>query len=138
MQKRRTVSLNYKVCACTVKNSELNDLDENSACTIHCISTAIIWSKRCALLNGYFHSLQLSSFLSTTVAECLQCSVWILFNELHLPTNHKTVKTEHTQYKQTHYAELSEKDPLCSSFARAHLLSAWDIVAATVGLCIHG
>ena len=42
MQKRRTVSLNYKVCACTVKNSVLNDLDENGACIVHCISTTII------------------------------------------------------------------------------------------------
>ncbi|KAK9997605.1 hypothetical protein SO802_022291 [Lithocarpus litseifolius] len=29
-----------------------------------------------------------------------------------------------------------ELTPLC--FARAHLLHAWDVVAATVGLCIHG
>ena len=41
----------------------------------------------------------------------LQWEVRIVFNELHLPTNHKTIKIDHTQYKQTHYVELSEKIP---------------------------
>jgi len=43
--------------------------------------------------------------------KALQWEVRIIFNELHLPTNHKTIKTEHKRYKQTYYAELSEKIP---------------------------
>ena len=32
---------------------------------------------------------------------------------------------------------VTNKPTLYSSFARAHLLFAWDIVAATIGLCIY-
>ena len=74
--------------------------------------------------------------------KALQCSVWIIFNELHLPTNHKTIKTEHIRYKQIHYAELFEKIPsvfpsleLTFSLLGTSLSSLW--VSAFIGkLCI--
>ena len=115
--------------------------DENGVCTIHCTSITIIWSKRYALHNGYFHSLQLSSFLSTTVAECLQSSSMLRPNPLqwiaptYQPQNHQN--RVHTVQENLLRGTLW-KDPICSSSVAAHLLSAWDIIAATVGLCIHG
>ena len=131
----------FIACVCTVNNGTLNS-DENGACTVHCISTIwrIILSKRCAALNGYFHYLQLSSFLSTTMAECLQSSSMLRPNCLqwvaptHQPQNHQIIA--HT-VQANPLRETLWKDPLCSSFARAHFLSAGDIVATTVGLCIH-
>ena len=40
------------------------------------------------------------------------CSVRIVFNALHLPTNHKTIKTEKERNSETHYAFLSAVDLL--------------------------
>ena len=65
--------------------------------SVHCtsISWRIIWSKRCAALNGSFHSLLLGSFLSTTMAKYLQGSSMRSPNRLqwialtHQPQNHQ-------------------------------------------------
>ena len=114
--------------------------DENGVCTVHCINITIIWSKRCALHNGYFHSLQLSYFLSTTMTECLQSSSMLRLNRLqwvaptHQPQNHQN--RAHTVQANPLRRTLW-KDSLCFSFARAHLLSVRDIVVITVGLCIY-
>ena len=131
----------FMACACTMKNGALNDPNENGVCTVHCTSIATLWSKRCALFNGYFHSLQLSSFFSTTVTECLQSSLMLCLDPLqwiaptHQPQNHQN---RAHMVQANLLRENLWKDPLCSSFARAHLLFAWDIVAITVGLYIHG
>ena len=53
--------------------------------------------------------------LSTTLFNAFNagwCSVRIVFNALHLPTNHKTIKTEKERNSETHYAFLSAVDLL--------------------------
>ena len=87
--------------------------------------------------NSYFHSLHLSAFSLNyqwqNAFNPLQCSVRILFNVFHLPTNHKAIKTEHTSWwKQTQYVEPKEKIPsvqqmleLTFSLLRSSLLPLW-------------
>ena len=53
--------------------------------------------------------------LSTTLFNAFNaswCFVWIVFNAMHLPTNHKTIKTEKERNLETHYAFLSTVDLL--------------------------
>ena len=79
-------------------------------------------------------------FLSTTVAEMSSMhfnapSSSSSMNCTYPPTNNQ--QNRGNTVIANPLRETNEPDPLCSSFARAHLLSAWDVVAATVGLCIH-
>ena len=60
-------------------------------------------------ISAFFSFLLYSQLPWQNAFKTLQCSIRILFNALHLPTNHKTIKTPHTPYKQSHYAE--EKIP---------------------------
>ena len=132
--------------ACIVNNGVLNS-DKNDACAVNCTSTAwrIIWSKRCAALNDYFHSLQLSYFLSTTMTECLQSSSMLRPNRLqwvaptHQPQNHQN--RAHTVQANPLRGTLW-KDSLCFpsleltfSLLGTSLSSLW--VSAFIGkLCI--
>ena len=68
-------------------------------------------------LNGYFHEAEslLFFFLSQlpwfNAFNAGWCSIQIVFNALHLPTNHKTIKTEKERNSETHYAFLSDPFP---------------------------
>nr|POF00307.1 hypothetical protein CFP56_33940 [Quercus suber] len=79
-------------------------------------------------------------FLSTTVAECLQSPSMLCPNPLQfLAPTHQPQSYQNRAYQSMKTNPLRgtlRKDPLCSTNAQVHLLSAWDIVAATVGLCI--
>ena len=150
ISQRHIVSLTFKALARTIRASlqvmwttVRSTLMKTVRSFVHCtsISWRTIWSKQCAALNDSFHSLQLSSFLSTTVAECLQGSSMRSLNRLqwvaptHQPQNHQN--RAHTVQANPLFLTLW-KDPFYSSSVAAHLLSTWDIVAAIVGLCIHG
>ena len=144
-QKRHIISLNSEACACIVKNGALNDLMK--MVRVLFITQAQLSSDQNDALYSMtifilFSFLIFSQLLWQNVFKALQCSIRILFNELHLPTNHKTIKTEHTQYKQTHYVELSEKIPsvlpsleLTFSPFRTSLPPLW-VSAFTGKLCL--
>ena len=72
--------------------------------TVRCLSTAIFTN-----LKVFFSSLSQLPWFNAFNASC--CSVRIIFNALHLPTNHKTIKTEKERNSETHYAFLSEPLP---------------------------
>ena len=113
-QKRYTVSLNSKACPCTVKNGALNNLMKMVR-VLFIVQAQLSSNQNGALFTTaifiLFSFLLSSQLLWQNAFKVLQCSVRILFNELHLPTNHKTIKIEYTWYKKTYYAELSEKIP---------------------------
>ena len=81
-------------------------------------TTQLFWStsKRCTASTAIFTKLRyLLLPLSTTLFNAFNagwCSVRIVFNALHLPTNHKTIKTEKERNSETHYAFLSAVDLL--------------------------
>ena len=77
-------------------------------------------------------------FLSTTVLRCLQfssiprplCLQWTK------PTHHPTINYQNKSWNTVISIPHGTNEPIPSCFARAHILSAWDVVA--VKLCIHG
>ena len=81
-------------------------------------------------------------FSQLPVAECFQSPSMLCPNPLqclsptHQPQSYQN--KAHQLMKANPIHRTKRKDPLCSTNAQAHLLSAWVIVAATVGLCIHG
>ena len=91
-------------------------------------------------LNGYFHEAEsvhcffLSQLPWFNAFNAGWCFVRIVFNALHLPMNHKTIKTEKERNSETHYAFLSAVDLLSAVDTVA---AAVDTVAAVVGFCIH-
>ena len=86
------------------------------------ILTCPVWTKRHSCseahqngalpLNGYFHEAEsvLCFFLSQlpwfNAFNAGWCFVRIVFNALHLPMNHKTIKTEKERNSENHYAFL--------------------------------
>ena len=87
-----------------------------------------------------FHSLGVSSL--NYRGRCLQCSSSMLCplsNQWIAPTHQpKTHQNRWNTYIANPLHGTNPPHPRCSSFDRAHLLSTWDVVVVTVGLCIHG
>ena len=92
--------------------------------------------------NGYFHSHGFCFFSQLPVAECLQSPSMLhpIRLQCRSPTHQPARYQNRAQQLITAnpVGRTKREDPLCSTNARAHLLSAWVIVAATPHLCIHG
>ena len=91
--------------------------------------------------NGYFHSHGFCFFSQLPVAECIQSPSMLrpIRLQCRSPTHQPALGQNRAQQLITAnlVGKTKRKDPLCSTNARAHLLSAWVIVAATPHLCIH-
>ena len=101
-------------------------------------------SKRCAVQSKrlFPFSSTFYFFFQLPMAKCFQSPSMLCPNPLqclsptHQPQSYQN--RAHHLMKANPLCKTKRKDPLCSTKARAHLLSAWDILATTVGLCIHG
>ena len=91
--------------------------------------------------NGYFHSHGFCFFSQLLVAECFQSPSMLrpIRLQCRSPTHQPALGQNRAEQLITAnpVGRTKRKDPLCSTNARAHLLSAWVIVAATPHLCIH-
>ena len=115
----------------------------------HTVHGSKCWGKWCtrrsyqnrAYQRYAVHSQGFCFFSQLPVAECFQSPSMLRPIPLHCrsPTQQPERYQNRAQQlmKANPVGRTKRKDPLCSTNARAHLLSAWVIVAATPHLCIH-